>query len=142
MTSNFNLNMWPILEWMNGHMDRNFSMRFIDPVPVPVVVLMLQDKHWQCERRVTFTHLSNSAVSDLNRAVEAMLQDWAARVDSGELRSLISGGTLRDAVQTDDTTQHLREHGHGRCPHCGSRDLWDDNLAFGCRHCKRILGGN
>ena len=106
MTSNFNLNMWPILEWMNGHMDRNFSMRFIDPVPVPVVVLMLQDKHWQCERRVTFTHLSNSAVSDLNRAVEAMLQDWAARVDSGELRSLISGGTLRDAVQTDiDTTE-------------------------------------
>ena len=44
-----------------------------------------------------------------------------------------------------DTTQqmnNLREHGHGRCPHCGSTDLWDDNLAYGCRSCKTILGGN
>ena len=79
MSGNFNLNMRPILEWMNGHMDRNFSMRFDDPVPV--VVLMLQDKQWRCERRVTFTHLSNSTVSELNAAVEKMLQKWA--VESG-----------------------------------------------------------
>lgn len=30
----------------------------------------------------------------------------------------------------------------GRCPHCGSKDLWDDNLAYGCNCCKAILGGN
>lgn len=23
----------------------------------------------------------------------------------------------------------------GRCSHCGSTNLWDDNLAYGCRDC-------
>lgn len=30
----------------------------------------------------------------------------------------------------------------GRCAHCGSRDLWDDNLAYGCNACGALLGGN
>lgn len=30
----------------------------------------------------------------------------------------------------------------GRCPHCGSTDLWDDNLAYGCNGCGAWLGGN
>jgi uncharacterized protein (DUF983 family) len=30
----------------------------------------------------------------------------------------------------------------GRCPHCGSKDLWDDNLAYGCNSCKALLGTN
>jgi hypothetical protein len=30
----------------------------------------------------------------------------------------------------------------GRCAHCGSTDLWDDNLAYGCRCCGAMLGGN
>lgn len=30
----------------------------------------------------------------------------------------------------------------GRCPHCGSDKLWDDNLAYGCTDCGAILGGN
>lgn len=30
----------------------------------------------------------------------------------------------------------------GRCQHCGSNDLWDDNLAYGCNVCHAILGGN
>lgn len=30
----------------------------------------------------------------------------------------------------------------GRCAHCGSQDLWDDNLAYGCHTCGAILGGN
>ena len=34
------------------------------------------------------------------------------------------------------------ERSPGKCPHCGSKDLWDDNLAYGCRSCKAILGGN
>jgi hypothetical protein len=48
--------------------------------------------------------------------------------------------------------QHLRHRnnpnnepvGHftGRCAHCGSNDLWDDNLAYGCRSCGAMLGGN
>ena len=30
----------------------------------------------------------------------------------------------------------------GRCAHCGSKDLWTDNLAYGCNCCKAVLGGN
>jgi uncharacterized protein (DUF983 family) len=30
----------------------------------------------------------------------------------------------------------------GRCPHCGSNNLWDDNLAYGCNACGAMLGGN
>lgn len=30
----------------------------------------------------------------------------------------------------------------GRCAHCGSKDLWDDNLAYGCNGCGALLGGN
>jgi hypothetical protein len=30
----------------------------------------------------------------------------------------------------------------GRCSHCGSNDLWEDNLAYGCNSCKAWLGGN
>jgi uncharacterized protein (DUF983 family) len=30
----------------------------------------------------------------------------------------------------------------GRCAHCGSNNLWDDNLAYGCNSCGALLGGN
>lgn len=30
----------------------------------------------------------------------------------------------------------------GRCAHCGSSNLWDDNLAYGCNSCGAMLGGN
>lgn len=33
-------------------------------------------------------------------------------------------------------------HFTGRCVHCGSKDLWDDNLAYGCNCCKALLGTN
>jgi hypothetical protein len=33
-------------------------------------------------------------------------------------------------------------HFTGRCKHCGSKDLWDDNLAYGCNFCKALLGSN
>jgi hypothetical protein len=33
-------------------------------------------------------------------------------------------------------------HHTGRCAHCGSGDLWDDNLAYGCNACGAMLGGN
>lgn len=33
-------------------------------------------------------------------------------------------------------------HFTGRCAHCGSSDLWDDNLAYGCNSCGAMLGGN
>jgi hypothetical protein len=39
---------------------------------------------------------------------------------------------------------HNEPVGHftGRCGHCGSKDLWDDNLAYGCNCCGAFLGGN
>ena len=30
----------------------------------------------------------------------------------------------------------------GRCHHCGSNNLWDDNLAYGCNVCHALLGTN
>lgn len=30
----------------------------------------------------------------------------------------------------------------GRCQQCGSSDLWEDNLAYGCNDCGSILGLN
>lgn len=33
-------------------------------------------------------------------------------------------------------------HYTGRCAHCGSSNLWDDNLAYGCNSCGAMLGGN
>jgi hypothetical protein len=31
-------------------------------------------------------------------------------------------------------------HYTGRCHKCGSKDLWDDNLAYGCNSCGAFLG--
>ncbi|MBA9859440.1 hypothetical protein [Ralstonia insidiosa] len=33
-------------------------------------------------------------------------------------------------------------HFTGRCAHCGSSNLWDDNLAYGCNACGALLAGN
>ncbi len=33
-------------------------------------------------------------------------------------------------------------HFSGRCSNCGSNDLWDDNLAYGCNSCGAFLGTN
>lgn len=30
----------------------------------------------------------------------------------------------------------------GRCKFCGSTNLWDDNLAYGCNDCGALLGSN
>jgi uncharacterized protein (DUF983 family) len=30
----------------------------------------------------------------------------------------------------------------GRCASCGSSNLWDDNLAYGCNACGALLGTN
>lgn len=29
----------------------------------------------------------------------------------------------------------------GQCPKCGSKDLWDDNLNFGCNDCSWFCCG-
>jgi hypothetical protein len=32
-------------------------------------------------------------------------------------------------------------HYTGKCGHCGSNDLWDDNLAYGCNSCGKFWCG-
>lgn len=51
---------------------------------------------------------------------------------------------------SEDRTNQLMEQNNpngeptgpftGRCPHCGSKDLWDDNMAYGCNCCHALLG--
>lgn len=31
--------------------------------------------------------------------------------------------------------QYTAKHFTGKCSKCGSKDLWDDNLAYGCNQC-------
>lgn len=32
-------------------------------------------------------------------------------------------------------------HFTGRCAQCGSKDIWDDNLAYGCNSCNAFFLG-
>lgn len=53
------------------------------------------------------------------------------------------GRSMKQAVidepdRTDESTGHFT----GRCRHCGSNDLWDYNLAYGCNKCGALLGTN
>lgn len=38
----------------------------------------------------------------------------------------------------DDQVGHFT----GRCAHCGSSDLWEDNIAYGCNSCGAMLASN
>lgn len=46
---------------------------------------------------------------------------------------------IRGMRQTQNPRNEPVGHFTGRCKHCGSRDLWDDNSAYGCRTCGRIF---
>lgn len=41
--------------------------------------------------------------------------------------------------QTNNPDNLPTGHYTGRCSHCGSKDLWDDHLAYGCNSCGRLL---
>lgn len=59
------------------------------------------------------------------------------------------GGLFAKEVPSEEKLEQLREannpnneptgHFTGRCMHCGSRDLWDDNLTYGCDCCGAIF---
>lgn len=48
------------------------------------------------------------------------------------------------AIERQRNNPSYEPTGHftGRCALCGSDDLWDDNLAYGCNHCGALLNGN
>lgn len=55
---------------------------------------------------------------------------------------------IQDQHELDLMKRRNNPHGEptgpftGRCPHCGSKNLWDDNLAYGCNQCGALLGTN
>lgn len=51
-------------------------------------------------------------------------------------------GRLEHLRRTNNPDNKPVGHFTGRCAHCGSSDLWDDNLAYGCNGCEALLGGN
>ena len=52
------------------------------------------------------------------------------------------GGELAALRQKNNPENKPVGNFTGRCAHCGSNDLWDDNLAYGCNSCGAMLGGN
>ena len=58
-------------------------------------------------------------------------------------RPRVSSGARLDAERrSNNPNGESVGHFTGRCAHCGSTDLWDDNLAYGCNKCGAFLGGN
>lgn len=53
-----------------------------------------------------------------------------------------SGRELEEMRRRNNPNGERVGHHTGRCAHCGSSNLWDDNLAYGCNSCGAILGGN
>jgi hypothetical protein len=50
---------------------------------------------------------------------------------------------MRDAsAEAAGNRPKPRGHFTGRCKRCGSSNLWDDNLAYGCNSCGAILATN
>ena len=55
-----------------------------------------------------------------------------------------------DSKLPEETLERMRQRNNpkneptgpftGRCPRCGSKNLWDDNLAYGCNDCHALLG--
>lgn len=67
---------------------------------------------------------------------------------------LLSSKAIADAIRltTKWAVEDLRKKNNpknepvgiftGRCKHCHSADLWDDNMAYGCNCCGALLGTN
>lgn len=61
-------------------------------------------------------------------------------------------GSILNCKKTEEELIEMRKknnpldqpvgHHTGRCAYCGSKNLWDDNLAYGCEDCGALLGGN
>jgi len=54
-----------------------------------------------------------------------------------ELRRIWANRELRRKVRAQRGGPYT-----GRCARCGSSDLWDDNLSYGCRKCGLVHVGN
>ena len=67
---------------------------------------------------------------------------FSANQSRGLLRCKKSEEELQDLRKVNNPRSEPVGHFTGRCSFCGSNDLWDDNLAYGCNCCGAMLGGN
>lgn len=58
---------------------------------------------------------------------------WDKRARQDRLESM----TLQQ--RRNNPTAQPMGHFSGRCSECGSNDLWDDNLHYGCNSCGAFL---
>lgn len=61
---------------------------------------------------------------------------WEKRVRERELN------TMTPEQRRNNPMAKPMGHFTGRCSKCGSNDLWDDNLAYGCNSCGAFLSSN
>lgn len=54
-------------------------------------------------------------------------------------RSKIARDHLPEARQRNNPRSEPVGHYTGRCNRCGSSNLWDDNLHYGCNSCGALL---
>ncbi len=72
--------------------------------------------------------------------------------ESGRYYRTSQRGSILPCNKSEDELVSMRKqnnpqglpvgHHTGRCAYCGSNNLWDDNLAYGCNSCGVLLGGN
>ncbi len=53
--------------------------------------------------------------------------------------TIVTHKPRRSAYNPRNPNNEPTGHYTGRCKHCGSNNLWDDNLAYGCRDCGALL---
>jgi hypothetical protein len=58
---------------------------------------------------------------------------WAERARRGRLKG------MSEEQQRNNPNAEPMGHFTGRCGKCGSNDLWDDNLHYGCNSCGAML---
>lgn len=61
---------------------------------------------------------------------------WTKRCKEREL------STMTSEQRRNNPEGKPMGHFTGRCSKCGSSDLWDDNLAYGCNNCGAFLASN
>lgn len=84
-------------------------------------------------------HWTNGQIldpEDTTKVLREMLDVPARKDPMGPVRAAPREGPIYNPNNPEgEPTRHFT----GRCRKCGSDDLWDDNLAYGCNKCGAIL---
>lgn len=72
-------------------------------------------------------------LTDLNLPPQGDDEGWEALASAQRLRG------MTPQQRANNPKAEPMGHFTGRCKRCGSRDLWDDNLHYGCNTCGAFL---